>query len=64
MLKFFKIIVFIGLFAIMSHTDYNDTIKNLEYKNTQEYNKVMYTHDLQVLCEMHNDTQACDLLGK
>lgn len=63
-MKLFRIILFIGLFAIMSHIDYNDTIKTLEYKNTQEYNKTMYFNDLQVLCEIHNDTQACDLLGK
>lgn len=64
MIKLFRILLFVSLFLVMSHIDYNDTIKNLEYKNIQEYNKTMYTHDLQVLCEIHNDTQACDLLGK
>lgn len=63
-MKLFKILLFVSLFLIMSHIDYNDTIKTLEYKNTQEYNKTMYTHELQVLCDIHNDKTACDLLGK
>lgn len=64
MIKLVKIILFISLFAIMSHIDYNDTQKNIEYNRIQEHNKVMYTHDLQVLCDIHHDTQACEMLGK
>lgn len=63
-MKLFKILLFIGLFLVISHVDYNNTIKNLEYKNTQEYNKAMYFNELQVLCEIHKDTQACEMLGK
>jgi len=63
-MRLFQVLLFISLFLVMSHIDYNDTIKNLEYKNTQEYNKVMHFNDLQVLCDIHNDKTACNLLGK